>query len=397
MFDIEPHYERAVAANVQLWHRRLLLEADVDRWQAQAIGIWQAVAAGLEYTAVQEAAATLAADLNPLMEHWGLWQEWLPLLETAVGLLLPSQLKGRLLLAKGRIYFLNRNFSDAVRVETAALALFEANQQTDLIAQAHHQLSNTFLGHQKYDLARQHGANALRLVNANQTALLAKLHNTMGLIELETGNFPASEAQFQQAIHYMETLNDPTSLARAWLNLSVTYQRQNQLAAAQTCCQQALDILPNAASNMDGLKISNMLGVLHYQRNNFVEAEKIFRQGLLDLRYMPGMIHLRGSFTHNLGNTVLSLERWEEAKIHLEKSILLWQQTDDKVQQANSLGTLGELYEKQGEWTTAVTYYNNALQQLSLYPQNQWGRRLIASFEAAKARCVAQMSASDTL
>ncbi|NJN53325.1 MAG: tetratricopeptide repeat protein [Anaerolineae bacterium] len=262
-FDIKAHYTQAVTANVQLWRRRLLEGAAADRWQSQREAIWQAVAAGLARVWVQPEAATLAVELSPTMEQWGVWYEWLPLLEMATPLTLSPNLHGRLLLAQGRIYALNRNFSDALRVQEAALALAEEQQMVELVAEAHYQLTNAYLGCKKYAEARAHGAEALRLLAPEQAITLASLHTSLGLIALETGSFAASEAQFQQALAHWSGLNEPTPLARTWLNLGVLYYRQSRWAEAKQCYEQAYVVVAPTASVVDKLKILNGLGTLH--------------------------------------------------------------------------------------------------------------------------------------
>lgn len=388
-FDVKAHYQRAVAANVRLWRQRLLEETGPDRWQAQPEAVWQAVAAGLASVSAQPEAASLAAELISTMERWGLWLAWMPLVETAVTLALPPELHGRLLLAQGRIYFLNRNFSDAIRVQETALALAEAHQMAELAALAHYHLTNAFLGDKQYNRARAHGAEALRLLPPMPTVALASLHNSLGLIELETGALAASEEQFQQALACWSGLDEPTLQARTWLNLGVVYYRQSRWAEAQRCYEQAYAVLAPTASMVDKLKVLNGLGTLHYVSGEFTEAERVFRQGLAEARPLPGMFHLRGSLTHNVGNTLLAMGRWGEAVLYLEKSLVLWQQANDGLEQANSTGTLGELYEQQGEWDTAVTHYETALHLLADYPEHQWAQKLTATFQTARARCAA--------
>jgi tetratricopeptide (TPR) repeat protein len=390
-FDIKAHYQQAVIANVRLWRQRLLEGTEPDRWQAQHEVVWQAVAAGLASVPAQPEAANLAAALIPTMECWGLWLAWMPLLETAVTLDLPLDLHGRLLLAQGRIYYLNRNFSDAIRIQEAALALAEAHQMAELVALAHYHLTNAFLGGKQYSQARAHGVAALALLSPTQAVTVASCHTSLGLIELETGSFTASEAQFQQALAHWPLLHEPALYARTWLNLGAVYFRQSRWAEAKRCYEQAHEILAPTASVVDRLKVLNGLGTLHYVTGEYSEAEAVFRQGLAAARPLPGLFHLRGSLTHNLGNTLLALQRWGEAQLVLEKGITLWQQAHDEVEQANSVGTLAEVYEQQGKWDTAVSHYDAALHLLASYPDHQWAQKLTANFQTARARCAARI------
>ena len=392
-FDVKGHYERAVRANLHLWRQRLLDGAALsDRWEMQKGAVWQAVADGLAFTSARQEAAMLAVDSASIIERWGLWVEWLPLLETAVTHNRPPDITVRLLLVQGRSYFLNRSFDDAARLQENALALAEAHRLTPLVAAAHFHLTNTRLGSKAYAQARQHGAAALRLLAPTPSTTLASLFVTLGLIELETGDYAASEAQFQQALALWSGLNQPTQMARTCLNLGLLYQRQNRLERTRACYELAYAVLAPTASEVDKLKVLNGLGTLHFALKELPQAEAVFRQGVTAAQTMTGLFHLRGSLTHNLGNTLLALARWEESRFYLEKSIQLWQQANDELERANSIGTLGEWYELREEWATAVTYYDQALLLLDAYPEHQWAQHLAALFHAARARCAAQVA-----
>jgi len=389
-FDVRAHYERAVHANLHLWRQRLLAAAGpVDRWQMQKAAVWQAVADGLAFAATQEEAARLAVDTAVTIERWGVWAEWLSLLETAVALDLPPGVKAHLLLVQGRSCFLNRSFDDALRLQEAALALAEAHQLTHLMALARFHLTNTYLGSKAYAQARQHGAAALRLLLPAPSATLASLFTTLGLLELETGDYAASEAQLQQALALWSGLSQPTQMARTCLNLGLLYQRQDRLEKARACYELAYAVLAPTASEVDKLKVLNGLGILHYSLKELPQAEVVFRQGMVAAQEMKGLFHLRGSLTHNLGNTLLALGRWEESRFYLEKSIRLWQQADDEIEQANSVGTLAEWYEQREEWETAVACYDEALALLDAYPDHRWAQHLAAMFRTARGHCAA--------
>lgn len=392
-FDVRTHYERAVRANLRLWRQRLLAaDATVDRWEVQKGAVWQAVADGLAIAAAQEEAAQLAADTAVIIERWGIWMEWLPLLETAVTLNLPPDVTVRLLLVEGRSYFLNRSFADATHLQEAALALAAAHRLTPLVASAHFHLTTTCLGSKAYDQARQHGAAALRLLLSTPSTTLASLFVTLGLIELETGDYATSEAQFQQALALWSGLNQPTQMARTCLDLGMLYQRQNRLERTRACYELAYAVLAPTASEVDKLKVLNGLGAVHFALKELPQAEAVFRRGAAAAQEMSGLFHLRGSLTHNLGNTLLALARWEESRFYLEKSIRLWQQANDEIEQANSIGTLGEWYELREEWATAVSHYDQALVLLDAYPAHRWAQHLATLFCAARTGCAARIT-----
>ncbi|GJM41964.1 MAG: hypothetical protein DHS20C20_22460 [Ardenticatenaceae bacterium] len=390
-FDITVHYRRAAAANIRLWRQRILVDPlPIDRWRAQHGAVWGAVDAGLGLVAVQAETVAFTVELLPTLERWGIWLDWLPLFETARMLKLTPDLQIRLLLAYGRLNLLNRNFNDAIQHLDAALSLAKEHQLTTLVALAHYRLTNAYLGSKAYHLARVYGANALELLPYTQKTTQASLYNSLGLIELETGAFAASEKWFQQALALWLDTDQPTQLARTYLNLGIAYQQQSCWDEAKTCYEQANEALVSTASVVDKMKVLNGLGTLHYMMKELPAAEATFRQGVATAYQLQGMYHLRGSLTHNLGNTLLALGRWTEARVYLEKSVVLWQQANDDLERANSLGTLGELFEAQTMWGTAVSHYEEALELLSAYPDHPWGQKLVAQFQAAQARCAIQ-------
>lgn len=396
-FNVAAQYHRAVVANIAFWRERVLdVGPSADQWHSHHKAIWQAVDAGLSCHPVQAGTVDFAVELMPLLERWGVWPEWLALLETAETVELPSALKVRLLLAKCRLYVLNRNFGDAVHDLEMALSLAENNRLKELAALAHLGLVNAYLGDKKHTLALSHGLKALELLSPTETTRRAALYNSLGLIKLEMQEFTASEKQFQQALDLWNEVDEPTQLARTYLNLGVVYQRQQRWQETKSCYERARTALKPTASLVDKLKVLNGLGALHYMTQSLLEAEVTFREGVTTANQLQGMYHLRGSLTHNLGNTLLALGRWVESRLFLEKSVKLWQQANDGLEEANSLGTLGELFILQGEWDLATSHYREALQLLKDYPTHPWAQKLTDEFESAQARCADRAQSTST-
>jgi tetratricopeptide (TPR) repeat protein len=396
-FNVAAQYHRAVAANVTFWRERVLgVGSSADQWHSQHKAIWQAVDAGLSCHSVQADTVDFTVELMPLLERWGVWPEWLTLLETAETVELTPLLKVRLLLAKCRLYVLNRNFGDAVHDLGVALSLAENNSLMDLAALAHFGLVNAYLGDKNHALALSHGLKALELLSPAQITRRAALYNSLGLIELEMQAFTASEERFLQALALWYEVDEPTQLARTYLNLGVLYQQQQRWEEVKSCYERARTALTPTASLVDQLKVLNGLGALHYMTRSLSEAEAAFREGVTTADRLQGMYHLRGSLTHNLGNTLLALGRWVESRLYLEKSVRLWQQANDGLEQANSLGTLGELFEAQGAWDLATSHYKEALQLLKNYPTHPWAQKLREAFKSAQARCAAAAQSATT-
>ena len=390
--DIKAVYKRAVRRNLDLWRRRLLDETkSADQWQAYQGDALKAIAAGLQNDVTQQEAARLAIDLAPSWERWGQWSEWISLLETVESLELPPGMRSTLLLAQSHMHLLNGNFQDAVRLLETALALAESLNDAQLMASAHSRLATTYLRKKEYAKAQHHGEMAFRWLPAKSSKTLPSLYNAMGLISLGMGEFATGEQWFRQALTHWLALDMPIEMGRTWLNLGVLFYQQGQLQETKKCYEQARQILEPTASVVDKLKVFNGLGTLHYIEKNLKEAERIFREGVIFAQGFQGVFHLRGSLTHNLGNTLLALDQLVEAKRFLEKSISLWQQANDDVERANSIGTLAELYEKQQAYALAADHYHQAITLLKEYPEHQWANKLLVNFEGAYERCMAQL------
>lgn len=387
-FNIVDLYHKAVANNINFWRQRTVerMHSADDLFDQRQV-MWQAVEAGLTYLPTQHDSTELMIGLLPLIERWGVWLEWLPLVELAMTLTQTPNLHISLLLVYGRIHILNQNFNDAIEQLNMALAMSKTHQNDVLTARAYYSLVNAYLGTKDYSQAQIHGMKALDLIDLMPSSTQAALYNSLGLIEMGIGEYAASEVQFQRAMTIWTTLNEPTQFARTCLNLGVIYQWQKRWEEAKSCYEQANKALSITASTVDKLKVINELGNILYSTNDLSAAEATFRQGVEAAQNLQGMYHLRGSLTHNLGNTLLALERLVESRIYLEKSIILWRQANDELELANSLGTLAELFEQQENFISAASNYQKALELLTNFPHHPWAQKLVVRFQEAQARC----------
>lgn len=395
-FNVKQTYLTAVSSGLEYLRDCLLTNPrQTERWLAQKSVIINNISEGMDYPQTRADAITLLIDLLPVMERWGVLYDYLQLAQKALALEPSPEQYGQVLLLQGRLYSLNRNFSDAIAQLEAALALASAHQLDHLAALAHYRLANAHLGNQAVAQAKTHGYKAMQLLSETPSRMLAALHNSLGLMDLELGLFESSEAQLKEALSQWQQLGDATETARIYLNLGVLYLRQARWAEATASYELSLKELAVTESKVDRLKVLNGLGSMYYETNEREKAEAVFRQGLQEALALEGTYHLRGSLTHNLGNTLLAMERLEEAQVYLTRAVAIWEQANDSLQQANSVGTLGELHEEEEAWETAVSCYDAAIELLESYPDHQWALKLKANFARARARCADQLDGKD--
>lgn len=392
-FDIKSYYATAVSSNLGYLRTQLLNGSEkADRWQKQNATVINGIAEGLAYPMLQEDAVQLLIDLMRLVERWGFWADYLSLGEQAVELELSTKRHGYLQIMLGRFYYLNRNFDDAQRHLEVALDIAREHQFKELEAAAEYQITNLYWGKKELLQAREHGLRALALLPETPSRTLAALYNSLGLVEMELLDEETSEKYFWKALSLWDSLKDSVQMARCYLNLGVLFYHQQCLEEAERCYQSSLDALGNVVGEVDRLKALNGLGTLHYAAREYRKAEAVFRQGVVEVKELNIMYHLRGSLTHNLGNTLLALGILEEARLYLDQAIAFWEQADDDLELANSVGTLAEVYEADEAWQTAVATYDQALELLVNYPDHPWAKRLRQNFTEAKEKCARQLA-----
>ncbi|MBK8989585.1 MAG: tetratricopeptide repeat protein [Chloroflexi bacterium] len=117
-----------------------------------------------------------------------------------------------------------------------------------------------------------------------------------------------------------------------------------------------------------------------YEQGRYDEAEAAFHRANSPYLQQSSYFYHRAIVAQCLGNTFLAQNRLVESSLHLEESARLWRQCDDKLMLANTLGTIAELYARQGKTDGAIVLYDEALALLSRYSDDAWAKKLTADF-----------------
>ncbi|KAL6551954.1 hypothetical protein OROGR_008108 [Orobanche gracilis] len=107
----------------------------------------------------------------------------------------------------------------------------------------------------------------------------------------------------------------------------------------------------------------NNLGMLETDLDNLDEAEKILLRGLeiCDEEEVIEDDDTRSRLHHNLGKVYLELRKWENAKEHIRKDILICQRIGHCQGEAKGFINLGELYYRNQIYNEAISSYQKAL------------------------------------
>jgi tetratricopeptide (TPR) repeat protein len=173
----------------------------------------------------------------------------------------------------------------------------------------------------------------------DETALLlrpndALLRRDLAQCYLEAGRIDDAIRQFERALAFEST-------AESHYELGIVLLKANQLDAAATHLQRALELKPDDAASV------NSLGVVAYLRGNYDEAIRSFERSLT--LQESALAHF------NLGRTLARMHRRDEAKRQYEIAIAL------KPDDADARVGLGAVLVESGQPSAAIAQYREAL------------------------------------
>jgi tetratricopeptide (TPR) repeat protein len=385
---INPQFAANLAAGLAHWQAQIgeLTDADILRLDAQRQNLARIVSYGLKLAPTQQAAAAVILQAFPLIEKRGYWQEWLPLLKSAVAACSPTDivLKAELLNRLGELYRLTRQLPLAIETHLQAEELI---QQTDEDHVRHHiwfNLSTDYVFSREYDLAEQYGQHALDGFRATQAP--PKFHASaltpLGLVAWRRGQLERAETLLRQAVTLWREAEQPTERLRTLNNLMGTLRAAKKYEAVQPCYEEALSCFPHLAGEFEKTLIEVSYGGALYDQGRYEEAEIVFQRANSAYLQQSSHIYYRATVAQCLGNTLLKQQgRLDEAESYLEESARIWRDTHDDLMLANTLGTLAELYGLQGKSEEAAVFYEDALALLAQYPDDAWANKLTNEFQ----------------
>ncbi len=344
---------------------------------------------GLRFPELWEQTAVYIHTIFGAVERWGEWSEWLPILEAGRGMLTdkPHSLL-RIIHWLGHVYYLHRNFEDALIVLTNGLAVAkEADPKFAALIQQ--RLCNIYLEMDEITSAKLAADEALAYCHQldRDDALRASVHNSIGLVAMQMGEVEEAVGHYKTAVSIWKKQSLLTQLSRTETNLGVAYFQLAQFDDATLYFERALAHLEQLDSPVDKLKTINNLASIYYMQAAYEQAEKILVKAISESRQLVGIYHVRGSLSHNLGNTLVALKRFGEAEVHLNNSLYLWQMVNDEIEAANTHDTLGEMFQAQQDFEQAIAHYQQAVNLAKNHPHNPTAVNLLHHCEKEIGVC----------
>lgn len=383
---ISSRFVESVTAGVAYWrvqtreiNDQTLRELDNERYN-----LYNAVKYGLKLKQTWRDTAIVALQAFPLVEHRGYWTDWIPVLKRAVSLCPDeeSELKCKLLDRLGQSYRLSRQLDRAIEAHHKSKGIARQSGNERALAEAYCHLSEAYLRRRNYEQAERYGRKALSCFEqmADTGQWMMAVLNTLGEAARFRGDLARAEERFSQAIAIGRQSNHSLHLVRLLNNLAINFQEAGKFEDALVCLTEAGSFLAATANELDKVLVQNNIGFLYYKQGRWPVAEAAFRQADTDyLRRSPNF-HLRAQVANNIGNTLIKQAKFDDAVSYLHQAADLWLQADDKVELANTLGSLAEALAGQGNTNEALAHFEEALTLLAPFPDDAWAARLRSDF-----------------
>lgn len=385
--DISPRFLSGLHANLIYWRQRTanLDDVHISLLNPEFPNLLQAIRLGTVHPETRPMTMQLMLHLFHWVEQGAYWHDWLPLIDRLLANWPSTHLRERCRLLKQQGQLLR----SAQRLP-AAIAALQASAQiaqqlgddVNLIeAQLH--LSICYRLQRQYDHALRLGQHALQTcqVLPDTDRQKAALLYNLGLIAQEQGVFDLAANQLCQAVHLGRAVYAPTQTARLLQQYAIILMRQNKLAEAEVCYQEAAELLAETVSGLEKIKLNLSLGTLYEQMQRFAEAAVLFTAAYEALKHIPGQLHQQARAAHNLGVVLVKQDQLAEAEHYLRRSAAVRRQLGDTLLLANTLGSLGEALAKQNQYEEARSLYDEALTILATFPHSNWAQTMQRDFQ----------------
>lgn len=374
-------------------------EGPADEVQAEHATLFRLAEEGCQIPDIQDATVDYIYTILGAVERWGEWSLWTELLQQ-----LAQQLPKinapylKTIYWLSHFYYLNRNFEDALSVLLEAQDIAIHIAAPKLLGQVQQRLANVYLAMGKLSEAENVMQDALLLCKELEEAwaLVAALWNTAGLVWLQQGKPDQAIEAFNKALALWEKQQVKIPLSRCELNMGVAYFQQGHYEQAADHFNRARAYMEKLSSPVDMLRVINNLASSYYMQGKYGQGEKILIEAISKSRQLVGIYHIRGSLNHNLGNILLAQKRYGEAEVYLQNSLQLWDLANDLLERANSLDTLGELYQTQQQFRKALNAYQEAYQLIQQYPDHVAAQHLAAQCVKEIKKCEALLQKKES-
>ncbi|OUR99469.1 ATP-binding protein [Flavobacteriales bacterium 33_180_T64] len=181
---------------------------------------------------------------------------------------------------------------------------------------------------------------------------IAKVNNSIGLIEIKRGNYSVGLENSLSAIQTFESRNLKDELSSAYNNLAEAYYNTNQVDKSLEFNIKALDIRKQLKDSL-GIKTSTKnIALLYSERKEHRKAIEYY-ETVLNLLNPKNDQKLKGEILPRIGAEYLRFKDYNKAATYLVEGLKFNRQIKNEDGTLRALNAIGELNMQQGKLKTA--------------------------------------------
>jgi tetratricopeptide (TPR) repeat protein len=399
MAEISAEFVGGLLAGLAFWRERLEPEPDA-RLDGEQHNLHRAIQIGLSVPDAHEAAADVAAAAFPYVLARAYYAEWLPLMERASIGYTERPTAGRfwVLTRLGQLRRLNHKLLQSIEAHEIALEVARAIGEPILVAEAQYHLGRALRDAHRDQQANEHLQCAVQMLEDVEGEYVQRLTglavNALGRVAHDLGQLAEARQYLERAVTIARAVGRAHPLSERLLDLGNLLRAAGMYEEALPVYGEALALLPDKEFPLERVQIQYAVGILHFARQEYDQAERAFRG--LDWIYLrdTGNLAQQAYLVNSLGNSVLYQKRYEEAAEILREAIVLWRELGDDLELANSTGSLGEALAGMGAKEEASHVFTTALELLAQFPDSGTAAQLRKFFAGEQAKLAGQ-EASD--
>jgi tetratricopeptide (TPR) repeat protein/serine phosphatase RsbU (regulator of sigma subunit) len=177
---------------------------------------------------------------------------------------------------------------------------------------------------------------------------------------ISTGAHERALRYAENAMKLAEEINYAIGVSRAYINIGIIYDIQNDFGKALYNFQQALKISTAAGDKNGMLKSYNNIGNIYNNMGNYDEAFGYYLKSLKISEEISNKVGTANAYS-NIGNIYYYLGKLDKTLENYYKSLEIYEELKDKGGQTACYSNIGVVYSIQGDYGKALPSYLKSL------------------------------------
>jgi two-component system, NtrC family, sensor kinase len=196
--------------------------------------------------------------------------------------------------------------------------------------------------------------------NARLT-VLALVHQDMGTLYGNTGNFEKQVSNCLEALKIAESVNDQSLLSIINMNLGMAYMNLNKLDSALAFEQKALDYTNTSGFQINKGRILFRIGNIYFKKGNYALAKEYFSEAIQESQQQYNLLDLAEASVR-LANLFSFTGNRDSSLWYVKKGLEIFQSTGSSPDGlVNAYTTLSSIYKLRNNLDSAFIYQGLAM------------------------------------